>query len=368
MTSFYVITNRQLHEDKQGLDMFGDTPNSSGPKELRLVHVTQASNGSWSVNVEDDKLDDNTVKSLKRKYRLPIDIKADWYASLRIACDLFEQASEGNGKPILFFVHGYNNDIEDVLQAAKELQEAYGVIAVPISWPANGGGVRGLASYLSDKSDARVSSSALDRVIEKIHAMHTLLTHAQTQRYQQLAERKYPDNPQAQASYYSKLLAENCRVKINLLCHSMGNYVFKHTFATSENHSSETVFDNVCLVAADTNLQHHEDWVEKIDAKNRVYIVINKNDYALAASRIKPGKAQRARLGHSLNNLKASNAAYIDVTGVDGVDNDHGYFKGDAIKNAALKAIFTELFCGESAEHLLKYHAQNNSFRLLKGG
>ena len=35
----YVITNRVLHENKKGLDVFGKEPNPLGPNELRLVQV-----------------------------------------------------------------------------------------------------------------------------------------------------------------------------------------------------------------------------------------------------------------------------------------------------------------------------------------
>ena len=151
---------------------------------------------------------------------------------------------------------------------------------------------------------------------------------------------------------------------MSLHCHSMGNYVLKHTLATSENATSKLVFDNICLVAADANNHKHSDWIGKLDVRKRIYVVINKDDYALKVSRIKPGQEQRASLGHYTKNLASPNAHYIDFTDVEHVGSDHGYFKGNAVrKNRDLWNIFQEMFRGNVVEHTLQYHADNNSYR-----
>ena len=36
----YVVTNRDVSKRRQGLKVFGSTPNDKGPNELRLVKVT----------------------------------------------------------------------------------------------------------------------------------------------------------------------------------------------------------------------------------------------------------------------------------------------------------------------------------------
>ena len=72
----------------------------------------------------------------------------------------------------------------------------------------------------------------------------------------------------------------------------------------------------------------------------------------------------RARLGHYTKNLASPNAHYIDVTDVEHVGSDHGYFKGNAVrKNRDLWNIFQEMFRGNVVEHTLQYHADNNSYR-----
>tara|TARA_R110001583_G_C5655889_1_gene409224 strand:+ start:2476 stop:3558 length:1083 start_codon:yes stop_codon:yes gene_type:complete len=359
----YLITNRVIKKGK-GLGIFGKTPNPSGPNELRAVNVNKKGTG-WSVEHVDNKLTTQEVKRLKDKFHLNIDEQKNWYGSLTVACELFEKAQKER-KSILFFAHGYNNDVSDVLKTAYELETLYNVIVVPFTWPANGGGaISGTASYLSDKSDARASSGAFNRFVEKINFFHSLLTEAAITNIKIKVNTKYPDNknPMAASALYSQLVDKSCVVKINLLCHSMGNYLLKHSLMTSDNSTSKLVFDNICLVAADANNNRHADWVEKLDARKRVYIVINEDDSALKASRIKPGKEQLARLGHYLKKLNSANAIYIDVT--DGANSEHSYFKGDSVdKNEKLKAVFNNMFNGLTVEKHLDYVNGNNSYRL----
>jgi esterase/lipase superfamily enzyme len=359
----YLITNRKLTKAKN-LKSFGKTPSSKGPNELRMVSVEKSGQG-WKVDPVTNQLPAATVKDLKSKYMLDIDTEIPWHGSLEVACELFERARTAK-KSILFFVHGYNNDVEDVLKAAYKIESLYNVIVVPFTWPANGGGaISGTAAYLSDKSDARVSAGALNRAIGKIQQMHLMLTRSLQQRHQDAAFKKHPENPSAAASLFTRLMETDCSVKMSLLCHSMGNYVLKHTFSTSENVTSQLVFDNVCLVAADANNKNHIEWVGKLDVRKRIYVVINENDSALKASRIKPGKEQKARLGHYLKQLNSPNASYIDVTDVKHIGSEHTYFKGDPVqKNAKLKALFSDMFNGKSVEHTLDYHADINTYRL----
>ena len=133
----FIITNRVVDDTKTGLDAFGKEPNPSGPNELRMVEVTGKT--QFEVDVLSDQLEPAEVEDLVEKYKISIDVSKPWYASLRVACKIFTQAID-EGKQLLLFVHGYNNDMEDVLKTANELEELYDVIVVPFSWPANGGG------------------------------------------------------------------------------------------------------------------------------------------------------------------------------------------------------------------------------------
>jgi esterase/lipase superfamily enzyme len=361
----FLVTNRVIGKGKT-LSAFGDTPSPLGPNELRLVEVSKV-NKKWQVNPVPDELSKDEVKNLINENHLNIDPNITWHGSLAVACKVFNEAKATN-KSILFFTHGYNNDVKDVIKTAEALEKLYDVIVIPFTWPANGGGaISGTASYLSDKADARASSGAFNRFIGKIHYFHTLLAQANLTKIKAQVEEKYAgkDNPMAASTLYSELVNKACKVKINLLCHSMGNYLLKHSLMTSDNVTSKLVFDNINLVAADTNNKNHASWIEKLDVRNRVYIVINENDSALRASRIKPGNEQLTRLGHYLKGLDSVNAVYVDVTDADNVDCEHSYFKDTAVdKNVILKELFKDIFTGNSVEKQLTYVPAENYFKL----
>lgn len=360
----YVITNRNLNENAEGLDIFEKIPNKEGPNELRLLEVVP--NGkTFKTRLLDDKLSSEEVQELIHKYDLDINPSADWYASLRVACEVMEQARTQK-KHILVFVHGYNNDLGDIMTTAAALESLYNVIVVPFTWPANGGGaVSGTAAYLKDKQDARVSADALMRLIGKVDDYHQLLTAGMNKRLWRQASEKYPDNHQAAYACYTALQEKECKVKISLLCHSMGNYVLKYALKPGSTAAAKLVFDNISLVAADANNQGHEEWVQRLQVRHRLYVVINENDYALGWSRRKPGQEQLARLGHYLKNLIARNAFYLDVTGASWVKNDHAYFKGQPVeKNDRLKQMFRALFEGGTAEDKLRYQPDLNAYIL----
>ena len=308
----FVITNRVVAENKTGLDAFGKEPNPAGPNELRIVEVTGTS--KFKVSVLKDQLKKPEVEALVKKYKLAIDPGKPWFVSLRVACELFDRI-QNEGKQLLLFVHGYNNDMQDVLRTANELEKLYRLIVVPFSWPANGGGkVSGAAAYLSDKDDARSSATALHRTVEKIHFYHQLLTESARAHFLKEAQAKHEDNREQAYARFTQLMEQQCKASLNLLCHSMGNYVLKYASKPGNSSLRNLVFDNIGLVAADANNPGHEQWVQNLPTRNRLYVVINENDSALTWSRRKPGAEQKERLGHHLHKLCAKNAYYVVVT------------------------------------------------------
>ncbi len=364
----YVITNRRMEKDEGGLEIFGSIPNEKGGNELRIVKITKQAE-SYKAKAIKDQLSKQRVKALKDQFKLNIDTEQPWYASLEVACELFERARKEK-KHILIFVHGYNNDMADIIKSAYDLEECYpDLIVVPFSWPAKGGGAcSGAANYLNDKQDARTSSDALARAVEIIRDRHKLLVESQSQELWEKAKSKFVDNPERIRQEYVRLQSAICKVSINLLCHSMGNYVMKYATIPSGSYTRKPVFDNICLVAADVNNHDHEPWVSGLDTRNGVYVVINEDDYALKWSRRKPGEEQKPRLGHYLKSLSAPNATYIDVTHAPYVGNDHGYFKGRPVeKQSRLHQMFENMFTGKRVETTtptLRYRADINAWQI----
>lgn len=361
----YVITNREIRAKEKGLKVFGKQP-GAGPNDIRLLEVGVGPKFNTKA-IPDKKLTEPELTALETqhsKFDLKLDRSLDWYPSLQVACELFCRCLK-EGKHLLVYVHGYNNDMKDILTTAKALEKLYNVIVLPFSWPANGGGVvSGTAAYLSDKDDARASATALHRVIGKINAYHSLLTESLQRRLRKQAAAKHSDNPEAANALFVRLIDKECKVTLNLMCHSMGNYVLKYASLPSNSNLRQLVFDNISMVAADVNNPGHESWIEKLPARNRVYVAINENDFALKWSRRKPGDEQKERLGHHLRNLSALNVYYLDFTNNKGVNKEHAYFLGGSVSNnPTSRKVFAGMFEGRRPESNLQYHVDINVYR-----
>lgn len=360
----YAITNRQLTKERGGLEIFSKEPNQRGPNELRLVKITKSGAKFKAAAIKETTIPQNKKNAMTKLYNLkPSDPILD-APSLYVAHDVFSDSAHNN-RHVLFYVHGYNNDMEDVIKTAFKLEALYKVRVIPFSWPANGGGpVSGAASYKSDKRDARASTGALDRFLEKIHGYHKLFVTAQKDKLMALAKEDHPDNHEQARAEYSRLQAKECKITLNLLCHSMGNYLLKYTTIPSSSMIRKLVFDNICMVSADTNNKNHKDWVGGMEARSGIYVVINQEDSALGWSRRKPGDEQLARLGHYLKDLDSTNADYLNVTSKH-VGDDHSYFKDGPVKNDdKLKAMFAALFEGRKPESKMEYKSRIKAYEL----
>ena len=358
----YFITNRHFDSSKWGYEKFTKHPNKKGPNELQAVEITGVN--PPQIKLLNDELTPTEVKRFKNKFNLDINEKKKHYASLKVACNIFDQARK-SCKNVLLYVHGYNNDIEDVYSTARELERLYGVIVVTFTWPANGGGaLSGTLSYLADKRDARASQDALNRCIDLVGKYHNLLTLSTRDELAQKAKNKFENNPTKQREYLSQLIKRHCDLSISLLCHSMGNYVLKHAMTSALAESRKLIFDNIILAAADTNNEAHKNWVGQLQVRKSIFITINENDYALSWSRRKPGEQQKARLGHYLRKLDAQNALYVDFTREKSVNTSHSYFDKKTVgTNKGALRFFTKVFSGQDVSSYLEYAAHNNTYR-----
>lgn len=179
-------------------------------------------------------------------------------------------------------------------------------------------------SYRSDKREAADSIGALDRSFDVLR------------------------------SYLNKYRELACNQSFNLACHSMGNYLLEQ-LVRSDLYANETIFfDNIALLAPDVNNQGHEEWVDLMAYRKRLYVTINEDDVALAASRAKFGEQQLARLGHWIRNLIGMKPFYIDLT--EQVGTSHSYFKDESIEQASIRNLFDRMFNGRRAEQNLVFN------------
>jgi esterase/lipase superfamily enzyme len=351
----FIVTNRLVDESKKNeKEAFGDKP-MAGPNELRLAEASRRGK-KWNVDILPDRLTPQMAKEVG------LDPAGSYFASAYVARKLHQRCTDG--KNLLLFVHGFNNDMTDVLDRAEMLEANYGVEVLCFSWPANGGGVSGVLSYKSDKRDALASIGALDRVIEKMQGLLAEFNQHYVAEVEAKAEKRFADNGEAWDRYFTQQVQKHCPFTVNLMLHSMGNYLFKNLLKSSTYGGDRLLFDNVVLVAADTNSEGHAEWVDRIQCRRRVYITINENDVALRASRMKMGEQQKARLGHYLRGLDSRVATYVDFTDQPQVGDSHAYFEGSALKNARVKAFFKSVLNGAIGEDSARFDAARNVYRV----
>ncbi|MDH3315918.1 MAG: alpha/beta hydrolase [Gammaproteobacteria bacterium] len=366
----FLITNRDVNEKKKGPDALGSKPNEKGPNELRLAEATRKG-GRWKVSVLPDTCTRAMLKSagIKPSKDAAGKDKSVWssrYVAYKLLLQLrARQKRSGKAPALAFFVHGYNNDVEAVLERAKAFEDHYGVEVIAFTWPANGGGLGGTMSYLSDKRDALASVGAFDRAILKLDEYLKEMNQERVERIEGKATRDHGDDAEGWDGHFTREMVRECPFTLNLLLHSMGNYIFKHFMSSSTFCGNRLVFDNVVMAAADANNAGHVDWVDRIQCRNRVYITINENDIALRASRMKAGEEQKARLGHWPYGLESKRAVYVNFTDARGVGDSHAYFEGDPIKkNANVRQFFDAALNGAVAERDLDYDIARNMFRV----
>jgi esterase/lipase superfamily enzyme len=133
--------------------------------------------------------------------------KESWRKKVIAAADGEEDEITGSTGDILFFVHGYNNDISTVLWRTRTLQESLAArgwkgLVVGFDWPSD----NSTLNYLEDRSDA---SQVARRLVENA--------------LQIVVDAQFPADPKAPA----------CTINVHLLGHSTGAYVIMEAFANA---------------------------------------------------------------------------------------------------------------------------------------
>jgi esterase/lipase superfamily enzyme len=367
----FIVSNRDVDASKTDVFAFASTPNRLGPNELRLAEATRTG-GKWMINILPDEITDAMCAEvgLNRERDPSTNQAKPIFASRYVARKLLAIVNPAmlglkkKGRNLAFFVHGFNNDVAAALDRAEAIEKNFGVEVLVFTWPANGGGVHGLASYKSDKRDALASVGALDRCLgrfyeylQDVHAEHVKTIEVR-------ANERFPDDAEKWDRFFTTQAAKWCPFSVSLIMHSMGNYLFKSVLKSANYRGDLLIFDNVVMTAADVNNEGHAAWVDAIQCRGRVFITINEDDVALRASRMKMGEEQKARLGHWPYQLDSTRAVYVDFTNASHVGDSHAYFEGAALKNAVVRKFFEKALNGERAEEGLPYEAARNVYRV----
>lgn len=311
-----VITNRFLNPDGSNANLFGEKPNSKGLDELRLAKA-EFGDAGWQVEL----LPEGNLEAGPMPSQL-----------------LFQEIMEGiqagtYRQHWVFYIHGFNQSFAQTLEASREISRIYDVDVILFSWPSNPGGFV-TDEYKQAKQAARASANAIDRALGKL-ADYLI------------------NRPQSEI--------QTCRVSINLLVHSLGNYLVENFVRRPIFLPEKRIFDNILFHQADVDNHLHRFWVDRLSYSRRIYITINEEDLVLKASDlINPG-----RLGNTLQVLNSAKALYIDFTFGSHIRGAHTLFL-EVLENVSARQFFQQVFWGARGEDVdgFQFDARINAFRL----
>jgi hypothetical protein len=316
-----VVTNRSLRKDRPADEnLFEDTPNEKGIDEIRLAKASYDSRvNRWEVNLESE----------------PEELtEADIPPSRKLFDEVLAGIQAGTYKKSwVFFVHGFNQSFATGLEASWQLSQLYDVDVILFSWPSKPGGFV-TDEYRRARQAAKASANALDRTLDKLGSY--------------LLDRPYDEIKQ-------------CPVVLNLLVHSLGNFMLESVAREPVFLPSVSLFKNLIFHQADVDNRLHKYWIDRVEYGTRLYVTINEEDLVLKASDfINPN-----RLGNTTEGLNGRRPIYVDFTDGGGVGGAHNLFT-EVQDNPAVVDFCRRVLHGQRGEIVpgFDFDARVNAFRL----
>jgi len=225
----------------------------------------------------------------------------------------------------VFYIHGYGKTFVQSIEQAVEIRNRYSNASViTFSWPAKEKEV--LAVHIRERYEEiqEIAKASIDALKEM-----------------------FSDLGQA-----VKRLPANKTISINLIIHSLGNYMLEHLIRREPNLDLK-MFDNIIHNQADVDISTHVQWIEKVIPKKKVYITANKHDSVLLISQMIHQEDMDDRLGDSIHihyaeKDRAENAIYVDFTIAKDVMYHHQLFGLNAVDdNNYIRSFFERVFSGK---------------------
>ncbi|MEQ1528679.1 MAG: alpha/beta hydrolase [Methylococcales bacterium] len=325
MATVYFATNRNPNNEKKPTD-FGKSFSNTNLGDLRF----------GQAEVKKSKLDINSIKVLPDNSS---------QGSQALFTEL-RQSMKSQSLDSLVFIHGFNNDFKAAIESAAKIGERFAKLSnksyqpniFVFSWPSDGD----ITGYGNDRHDAEASGYAFARGLVKLSGF---LTSAEK--------------------------GEACQQKINLIAHSMGNYVLRHALQQAKKIANGAalprIFENIILTAADEDndaFDHDHKLAKLPELAQRVTVYFNNGDLALTTSDLTKGNPDR--LGHdgpTKPHQVPAKVVIVDVSDVVKGVSEHSYHA----ENDKVGKDMIAVLRGENSEKIADrdYVPHANKFRLL---
>jgi len=348
----FIITNRSIIS-KNGREYINPNGKEAAGENLRFGSFDSAEylskkDSAAAITLYPDapapvKSDPVTVNAPSPYTKADIIVPEEaLFGSARLFTELYKIMVSKQGGDLLFFIHGFCNDLDGALESICQMEEKYIREGSPIkhivcfTWPAMGKMLR----YRDDAKDAELSGLTLARC-------YLMLIDYFRQLF--ISDK---DNP----------ALDPCGNNIHLLAHSMGNRVLESMMlelTRQKGNNITALFREVILAASDVDWQVFEEprvFYNLTNICQRVTVYFNTCDKALFVSETTKNAYNRlGKYGFRALNKLPSHIYSVDCSAVEdekGFDNrfvEHAYFKGSP---AVVKDI-TEVLNGRNAENFI---------------
>lgn len=254
---------------------------------------------SANIDFEQDGYNIGYITSDKNVYNVYVASSVDDKMKIRPSDkqELFKDYMDFGVHNVLFYVHGYGKEIEEVYQRALLMQDEYDVKVVFFFWP-----------YKTEKGKPSTLFQSHDKIENSLPVFD------------------------AYVGLANELRQRNMHMNISMMAHSLGNYFLK-LYAQEESAQEESVFDNLILNSAAVNDRKHGLWLSKLAIQKRTYVLFNNHDFLLKGLQLFT-RAKR-QLGNKTNRFKIPTVNYIDLSETIGfrlpVRDTHSFFTGEIL-------------------------------------
>jgi esterase/lipase superfamily enzyme len=259
----YFITNREIIDEGTPQERIREDGKEAAQDNLRYGSYDIA-NGEFTLYPEPEskkellyeEINDADLSSLK--------------GSARFFASLYRELWSSNGEDsVLFFVHGFNTDLDGVRENFKDLHDRYvsdNTCSVKhivlFTWPGRSPVIP--LHYRNDAKDAERSGEALSRAIDSLREFYKCFI-------------GFSGN-------------EPCKSKIHLMLHSMAHRVFRAAIRASLDGRKTGLmpFDQILCMAGDvpyTIFEDNREFSHLLDYGERVHIYFHKRDRVLDISK-----------------------------------------------------------------------------------
>lgn len=236
--------------------------------------------------------------------------------------ELLENMLEENpDKDIFFYVHGRSRTLEKELRRSKQIEDNYNVKVLMLHWES-------WSSTITRPTDnAKNAGKELSKAISYL--------------------KNFKDK-------HAQIFQDK---KLYVLFHSMGNLILKSYVENYANqHLNEKFFDALIMNAPDTPYKSHRDWLKKVNLSENSFVIMNKNDFVLNASKLLDINFRNMfddRLGLGIKfyfhheKILSPNVLYFDLTKASG--GEHAHFVS---QRPEVKKIFNYILSSKSESFL----------------